>query len=71
MAWSPDELEQLKQERADKLRRIVALASGQISSSETHEGQRVDTTGRAITRLKEEVAEIETILAANGVPLDA
>jgi hypothetical protein len=60
----------LRAERAQKIEWLMRCLSGDLSVVESREGGRVETTEAAIERLRRNVAEIEQILAAAGVPLE-
>ena len=60
----------LREERAQKIHGLMRFLSGDLSIVETQAGERVDTTEVAIARLRRNIADIEHILNAAGVPLD-
>ena len=60
----------LREERARKVQGLMRFLSGDLSIVECRDGERVETTDAAIARLRRNIAEIEQILTAAGVPLE-
>jgi hypothetical protein len=60
----------LRTERTQKIHGLMRFLSGDLSIVETRAGEQVETTEAAIARLRRNIAEIEQILAAAGVPLE-
>ena len=60
----------LREERAQKVHGLMRCLAGDLSMIEVREGERVDTTEVVVERLRRNIAEIEQILRAAGVPLE-
>jgi hypothetical protein len=60
----------LRAERTQKITGLMRLLSGDLSIVENRYGERIETTDVAIERLRRNIAEIEQILTAAGVPLE-
>lgn len=60
----------LREERAQKVAGLMRFLSGDLSMVEAHNGERIDTTAATIERLRRNIADIEDILTAAGVPLE-
>lgn len=71
MTWREWATQYLIGERQRKLQMVELLSEGRIGTSEMRDGVRVDTTERAIATEKEHIAELEEILTAAGVSIDA
>lgn len=59
----------LREERAQKIAGLMRCLAGDLSMVENRQGERIDTTEVTIERLRRNIAEIEQILSAAGVPL--
>lgn len=60
----------LRDERAQKITGLMHFLSGDLSMVEAREGERIDASEVVIERLRRNIADIEHILTAAGVPLD-
>lgn len=60
----------LRKERNRTRFRIGILHSGRCWTSETLEGQQMDTTAETLAMLEDNLEEIDRLLSKAGVPLD-
>ena len=60
----------LREERAQKVHGLRRFLAGDLSMVDARNAGQVDTTQAAIDRLRRNIAEIEQILTAAGVPLE-
>ena len=60
----------LREERAQKIAGLMRFLAGDLAMLENRDGERIDTTEVAVERLRRNIAEIEQILTAAGVPLE-
>lgn len=60
----------LREERSRKTEALRRFAAGELTLSEARGGESVDTTDAAVERMRRNIAEIDEILAAAGVPPD-
>ena len=60
----------LRDERARKINALQRLLSGDLSTVGNRGGERIDTSVETVERMRRNIAEIEQILVAAGVPLE-